>query len=90
MSFRVVFSSKSCKTIKSFDQEFKNRIKQAIQALGDDPWEKGTMKVKGHTYVRRKRVGSYRIIYRIDQERGEILIALVSKRDEETCEHSPP
>jgi mRNA interferase RelE/StbE len=84
MSFRVVFSSKSCKTIKSFDQEFKERIKKAIQALGDDPWKKGTIKVKGHKDVRRKRVGDYRIIYRIDQERGEILVALISKRDEET------
>lgn len=84
MSFRVVFSSKSCKIIKSFDQEFKERIKKAIQALSDDPWEKGTIKVKGYNDVRRKRVGDYRIIYRIDQERGEVLIALVSKRDDET------
>jgi mRNA-degrading endonuclease RelE of RelBE toxin-antitoxin system len=61
MSFRIVFSSKSCKTIRSFDQEFKERIKKAIQALGDDPWEKGTIKVKGYSDVRRKRVGDYRI-----------------------------
>jgi mRNA interferase RelE/StbE len=84
MSFRVVFSSKSSKTIKSFDYEFKERIKKAIQALGHDPWEKGTIKVRGHRDVRRKRIGDYRIIYRIDQGRGEILIALISKRDEET------
>jgi mRNA interferase RelE/StbE len=84
MSFRVVFSSKSSKTIKSFDHEFKERIKKVIQALSDDPWEKGTIKVKGHGDVRRKRIGDYRIIYRIDQARREIFIALVSKRDEET------
>ena len=84
MSFRVIFSPKSCKAIKSFDQEFKERIKNAIQAIGDDPFEKGTIKVKGYKDVRRKRVGDYRIIYRIDSERGEILIALVNKRNEET------
>ncbi len=84
MIFGVIFSSKSCKTIKSFDQEFKERIKKAVQSLADDPWEKGTIKVKGHGDVRRKRVGDYRIIYRIDQEREEILIALVIKRGEET------
>ena len=44
MSFRVIFSPKSCKAIKSFDQEFKERIKNAIQAIGDDPFEKGTIK----------------------------------------------
>ena len=84
MSFAVVFSSKSCKTIKSFDQEFRERIKNAIQAIGEDPWEIGTIKVKGYKDVRRKRVGDYRIIYRIDRDREEILIALVRKRDEET------
>jgi mRNA-degrading endonuclease RelE of RelBE toxin-antitoxin system len=50
----------------------------------NDPWEKGTIKVKGYSDVRRKRIGDYRIIYRIDEQRQEILIALVARRDEET------
>jgi mRNA interferase RelE/StbE len=84
MSFRIIFSSKSSKTIKSFDHELKERVKKAIQTLGNDPWEKGTIKVKGYKDVRRKRIGDYGIIYRIDQEREENLIALVSKKNEVT------
>jgi len=84
MSFRAIFSPKSCKTIKSFDSELKERIKKGIQEISNNPWEKGTIKIKGYGDVRRKRVGDYRIIYRIDQQRKEILIAFVARRNEET------
>ena len=84
MSFRAIFSPKSRKTIKSFDSELKERIKKGILEIINDPWEKGTIKVKGYSDVRRKRIGNYRIIYRIDEPRQEILIALIARRDEET------
>jgi len=84
MSFKAVFSPKSRKTIKSFDSELKERIKKGILEIINDPWEKGTIKVKGYSDVRRKRVGDYRIIYLIDQQRKEILIAFVARRNEET------
>ena len=84
MSFRATFSPKSRKTIKSFDSELKVRIKKDILEIINDPWEKGTIKVKGYSDVRRKRIGDYRIIYRIDEPHQEILIALIARRDEET------
>ena len=46
MSFRAIFSPKSCKTIKSFDSELRERIKNGIMEICNDPWEKGTIKVK--------------------------------------------
>ena len=84
MSFRAIFSPKSRKTIRSFDPELKERIKKGILEIINNPWEKGTIKVKGYSDVRRKRIGDYRIIYRIDEPRQEILIALIARRDEET------
>ena len=33
--------------------------------------------------MRRKRVGDFRIIYRIDQARKEILVAFIARRNEE-------
>ncbi len=83
MSFRVIFSPKSSKMIRSLDSDLKERIKNAIEELSSDPWENGTVKVKGHVDVRRKRVGDYRIIYHIDEIRRELLVAIVTKKDEE-------
>lgn len=84
MSFKAIFSPKCRKTIKSFDSELKERIRKGILELINDPWEKGTIKVKGYSDVRRKRIDDYRIIYRIDEHRQEIFIAMVARRDEET------
>jgi len=83
MSFRVIFSSKSSKNIRSLDCDLKERIKNAIAELSSDYWENGTVKVKGHVDVRRKRVGDYRIIYHIDAIRKELLVVIVTKKDEE-------
>ena len=84
MSFTVIFSPKSYRKIRSFDSELKERIQKAVQEISRDPWEKGTIKVKGYDDVRRKRVGDFRIIYRIDQARKEILVAFIARRNEET------
>ena len=84
MSFTVIFSPKSYRKIRSFDSELKERIQKAVQEISNDPWEKGTIKVKGYDDVRRKRVGDFRIIYRIDQARKEILVAFIARRNEET------
>ena len=83
MSFRVIFSTKSSKKIRSLDSDLRERIKNAIEELSNDPWENGTVKVKGHVDVRRKRVGNYRIIYHINEIRRELLVAIVTKKDEE-------
>jgi mRNA-degrading endonuclease RelE of RelBE toxin-antitoxin system len=41
MSFKVIFSPRSYKQIKSFNEELKERIKKEI---GNDPWHRGTIK----------------------------------------------
>jgi mRNA-degrading endonuclease RelE of RelBE toxin-antitoxin system len=40
-------------------------------------------KTRHATDVRRKRVGNYRIIYHINEIRRELLVAIVTKKDEE-------
>ena len=48
MSYEVIFSPKSYKQIKSFDEKLKGRIKQAAIEMGNEPWHKGTIKVEGY------------------------------------------
>ena len=45
--FSVIFSTKSSKKIRSLDSDLKERMKNAIEELSNDPWENGTVKVKG-------------------------------------------
>jgi mRNA-degrading endonuclease RelE of RelBE toxin-antitoxin system len=50
MSYDVIFSSKSYKHIKSFDETLKERIKKAALEIGKNPWHKDC------TYPRQKSV----------------------------------
>ncbi|MFZ2071500.1 MAG: type II toxin-antitoxin system RelE/ParE family toxin [Halobacteriota archaeon] len=84
MTFEVIFSPKSYEQIKSLDDELKERIKKAAIEIGNDPWHKGTIKVKGYENIRRKRVGKFRLLYTTDKQRKEVLIVKVERRDETT------
>ena len=84
MSYEVIFSPKSCKQIKSFDEQLKGRIKQAAIEIGNDPWHKGTIKEEGYENVRRKRVGKYRLLYAVDRHRKEVLVVKIEIKGETT------
>ena len=82
MSFKVIFSPKSYKQIKLLKKEQKERIKNASIEIGNNPWHKGTIKVKGYNDIRRKRVGNYRILYTVTKKQNEVLIVKIEKRSE--------
>ena len=84
MSYKILFSSKSKKQIKVLEKKLRKRIKEAVTEIGNNPWHKGTIKIKGYENIRRKRVGKYRILYLINKQRKEILIVKIEKRDEKT------
>jgi len=85
MSYTILFSPKSRKQIKGLkDEKLKDKIKEAIIAIGEDPWHKGTIKVEGYENIRRKRVGRYRVLYMVDKQRKEVLIVKIEKRSETT------
>jgi hypothetical protein len=43
-----IFSPRSYKQIKSFNEELKERIKKASIEIGSDPWHRRTIKVRGY------------------------------------------
>ncbi len=85
MSYQILFSPKSRKQIRALkDKKLKERIRDSIIEIGEDPWHKGTIKVERYENIRRKRVGRYRILYMVDKQRKEVLIVKIEKRTETT------
>ncbi|HEC93147.1 MAG TPA: hypothetical protein ENI51_09180 [Candidatus Atribacteria bacterium] len=84
MNYKILFSSKSKRQIKALDKKLKEKIKEAVIEIGNNPWHKGTIKVKGFENIRRKRAGRYRILYLIDKKRKEVLIIKIERRSETT------
>jgi len=58
------------------------RVVKAMLALRDNPRPPGCRKLFDDIY--RIRVGNYRVIYKIDDERKEVVVGKVARRREDT------
>ena len=66
--------------LKRLPQHDQERIVDALLALSRDPWPRGSRKLQGYTDVFRIRVGSYRVLYSVEQRRLIIIILKVGHR----------
>ena len=60
----------------------RQRIAEAVQTLADDPRPPGVKQLELSVY--RLRVGDYRVIYKVFDDEGVILIGRVARRSENT------
>ena len=97
MAYEVVFPSKRVerlfeKSLEKIPVDYKETIIAAIRSLGTNPRPKGkrTKKLTGELIVAhfvaeyRLRVGPYRVLYDIDDQRKKVVILKLAKRDEQT------
>jgi mRNA interferase RelE/StbE len=83
--YRATFSSKARKAFLDLPKEQAKRIKEAIEALVEEPRSPGTIKLENAPVARyRRRVGNWRILFDINDEDKVIEILDVRKRDERT------
>ena len=97
MAYEIVFPSEQVernvqKALEKIPSGYQAAIVQAIRALASNPHPQGkrTKKLVGHIAVSqftaeyRLRVGPYRILYDIDDQRKKVILLKVLKRDEQT------
>lgn len=78
--YEITFASSAEKEIKALPDRVKRRAEKMIDALRVNPRPRGTIKLKGREDVYRIRIGDYRIIYTIDDERCLVDISYVRHR----------
>jgi mRNA interferase RelE/StbE len=59
------------------------RIVRAMLELEDDPRPRGCRKLFDNIY--RIRIGDYRVVYKIDDERRAVAVGKIARRRENTC-----
>jgi mRNA interferase RelE/StbE len=60
-----------------------NQVRTAIRSLGDDPLPAGSIAMKGKGIgLHRLRVGSYRVVYRLQAEHVFVLVIRIGHRSE--------
>ena len=82
MAYDVVFSTVAERSLDKLDRQVLARIKPRVLALADVPRPAGCTKLSGHASLWRIRVGDYRIVYDVDDERQRIEVTVVAHRRE--------
>ena len=83
MTYTVQVSSSAAKSLAKIDKKTRLRIVGAIELLAVDPRPPGVKLLRGGEQGRwRARVGDYRIVYTIDDDRLIVLVLRVAHRRE--------
>ena len=77
--YALAFRPAALRALRKFDQAAE-RIKSAAEALRDDPRPSGAKMLTGSHGLWRIRVGDYRIVYAIDDQRRLVRVAAVGHR----------
>ena len=83
MSYSIVLDSRVAKDLAKHEPGVLKRIDAAIRRLGSNPRPAGSKKLQGRiSEAWRVRVGNYRILYHIRDERREVIIYKIGHRSE--------
>ena len=79
-SFKIEWKRSTKKDLRKIPPDKVGRIVQSAEALKEDPFPDGSLKLKGSERTYRMRVGNYRIIYEVFPERDVIKIQKIRDR----------
>ncbi len=80
MTYSIEFRPAVLKSLKRFPKKDLVRIKKKIEELGQNLPDPNSTKMKGNNSFHKVRIGDYRIIYEIHEDRVVILIVKVGHR----------
>jgi mRNA interferase RelE/StbE len=84
MAWNLQLSSPAQKDFKKLPPKEQERVKQALLAMQQDPFQGDIKRLKGQPTAWRRRVGNYRIIYDLYLETRQIVIAGILRRTSTT------
>ena len=80
MTYSIVWTKPATKDRKKLDATMRKRVDAAVESLADDPRPEGAQKVVTSPGTWRIRVGTYRVLYTIDDEDEVVTITAVRPR----------
>lgn len=81
--YELLYSKQAAKYIKKQDQLTKKRLEEALLTLAENPYHRGVLDIqslKGIDNAFRLRVGNFRIIYEVKEEKMIILVIAAGSR----------
>lgn len=77
MRFKVLLHPKAARFLQKMNTSSRDQIRQGLIELEDSP-EKGER--LRHSPFRRLRIGDWRVIYEVDEEKTEVIILFIGHR----------
>ena len=78
--YTVSLKPAAVRQLEGFPRDIQERIVARLTSLGGNPRPPGTEKLKGSVGLFRVRVGDYRIVYRIEEDRHVVLVVKIGHR----------
>ena len=78
--YAVIFKPSADRALRRLAVNMQRRIVQAIERLGDDPRPAGVVKLAGDDNLWRIRIGDYRVVFEIHDDRLVVLVLRVAHR----------
>ena len=82
MSYRVVLRPAPEHALGKLPRDVQLRVIAKAQSLAGDPRPHGVKKLQGQIHLYRVAVGSYRIVYAIDDARRMVTVTIIADRKE--------
>jgi mRNA interferase RelE/StbE len=78
--YSLVFRPAALRSLRKLDRQVAERVKAATEALLENPRPRGVKMLAGSHGLLRIRVGDYRVLYAVDDERRVVRIADIGHR----------
>lgn len=82
MTYRVELTPRARRDLKSLPEEVQSRVQPYLDALAENPRPHGVKKLAGEDDTYRIRVGTYRILYQIQDKILLVLVVKIAPRRE--------
>ena len=79
-SYEIEIGRTAEKQLKNLSERDQLRVVRAVLALAEEPYPRGTRKLSGYDDVFRIRVGRFRVLYSVAENRLVILILKIGHR----------
>ena len=80
MTYKVLFQPSAVRELGKLARDAQVRVMARIESLAKEPRPAGVKKLEGMKELYRLRVGDYRVVYRIQDERLVVLVVRIAHR----------
>lgn len=79
-AYQIELTGRARKQYKALDPAVRERVGRALRDLADDPAPAQVKALAGSNELLRIRIGSWRVIYRIEHDQARVVIADIGHR----------